>query len=169
MTTCFYSCACFFNMATLTKHSNLRIESYFFIFCVFDFVVEKMIKNAVKTLIQKKHQNIATDGPPNAPKINENPSKRFPKFKQFAKKMIFGGVDFLMIFWVAKKALPRGHSHLWPPTPSPPGLLWGVGGNNITPQFCWLSKLPAASRRSGPGDWMSAEVSQQGDAQPTLG
>ena len=53
----------FFNMATITKHCNLHIESYIFIFCVFAFLLKKLVKNRLKTWIPKKHRKMSPGGP----------------------------------------------------------------------------------------------------------
>ena len=48
----------FLNKATLTKHGILRYESYFFIFCVFDFFsenVEKWLQNSRHIFTLKKY------------------------------------------------------------------------------------------------------------------
>ena len=61
-----------------------------------------MIKNREEKLIPAKHRKRTPGGPPNASKIDEHASRTRPKLKKVAQKMVFGGFDVLMIFWIAK-------------------------------------------------------------------
>ena len=57
---------------------------------------------------------------------------------------------FLPFFRVAKKSKNEGMPISGKSVILAPGLQWGTIGGTIN-QYNWLSKLPAASRRSGPG------------------
>ena len=99
----------FLNMATLTKHCILRYESYFFIFCVFAFFLEKHRKNSSKiqpaffpSKNTKKSSRGARFGSQNGPEL----TSEGPKISKMVQKSSFLTVPFFEHFLRRKKSLP---------------------------------------------------------------
>ena len=107
---CFFSSPprIFSNMATLTKHCILRYESYFFVFWVFYFFFEKSMKKTIENFTCQKSRKMTPGGPQNRSKIVKKRLLNRQKSPKMPKKSIFWGVDFLMIFWMAKKSEKGG-------------------------------------------------------------
>ena len=98
----------FLNMATLTKHCILRYESYFFIFRVLAFFLEKHRKNSSKiqpafftSKNAKKSSRGTRLGSQNGPEL----TSEGPKISKMAQKSSFLTVPFFEHFLRRKKSL----------------------------------------------------------------
>ena len=119
----------FLNMATLTKHCILRYESYFFIFCVFAFFLEKHRKNSSKiqpafftSKNAKKSSRGTRFGSQNGPEL----TSEGPKISKMVQKSSFLTVPFFEHFLRRKKSLP------------PVSAGWGTAGRRTQNLYVYL-------------------------------
>ena len=109
-----------------------------------------MWKNESQIECRKIIEEIAPTGTQNESKTDKKWGGKPCKSRKIAKKRCFWKGGFLKIFWVAKKSKKGGITIIDGWVLLAPGLQWGTIGGTIN-QYNSLSKLPAASRRSGPG------------------
>ena len=79
-------------------------------FSFFEFLIffKKLMKKMAEKFICQKSRKMTPGGSQNRPKILKKWSQNHQKSPKMTKKMIFWGVEFLMIFWVAKKSKKGG-------------------------------------------------------------
>ena len=79
-------------------------------FSFFEFLIffEKSMKKTTENFTCQKSRKITPGGPQNTPKILKKWLQNRQKSRKMPKKLIFWGVDFLMIFWMAKKSKKGG-------------------------------------------------------------
>ena len=131
----------FFNLATLTKHCNLHIETYFFTFSFFHFFIEKMTKNYEKLDSWKNIEKWPHGGP--------QMTLIFGVFfvvlagleKKGPKKYVFWGVDFWWFFGWPKKSFPGVIPGIGFWKIQPQASLGDLGGWERQPK-CWLPNTP---------------------------
>ena len=122
------------------------------------------MKKTTEKFTCQKSRKMIPGGPQKTPKILKKWLQNRQKSRKMPKKLIFWGVDFLMIFGWPKNQ-KRRHSHHRVISSPGPGLHWGTIGGTINQQpMNWLSKLPSARFRSGPRameklkNWSQIEV-----------
>ena len=101
----------FFNLATLTKHRYLRIQTNFFIFSFFIFFIENWLKIDEKMKTRKTRKM--------TPGGIQNDLHFWRLFRLFGgfgkkgtKKYVFWGVDFSWFFGWPKKSFPGVMAHI---------------------------------------------------------
>ena len=79
-------------------------------FSFFEFLIfsEKSMKKTTENFTCQKSRKMTPGGPQNTPKILKKRLQNRQKSRKMPKKLIFWGVDFLMIFWMAKKSKKGG-------------------------------------------------------------
>ena len=78
----------------------------FFEFLFFFF--EKLMKKTIGKFTSQKSRKMTPGGTQNTPKILKKWPQNRQKSRKMPKKLIFWGVDFLMIFWMTKKSKKEG-------------------------------------------------------------
>ena len=79
-----------------------------FHFLSFCFFFQKNVQNWVQNWTQKKIEKNNSTGTQNDPKIDKKSIGKSWKSLKWPKKVVFGRIDFLMIFWVAQKSKKGG-------------------------------------------------------------
>ena len=79
-------------------------------FSFFEFLIffKKLMKKMAEKFICQKSRKMTPGGSQNRPKILKKWSQNRQKSPKMPKKLIFWGVEFSMIFWVAKKSKKGG-------------------------------------------------------------
>ena len=79
-------------------------------FSFFEFLIffKKLMKKMAEKFICQKSRKMTPGGSQNRPKILKKWSQNHQKSPKMPKKLIFWGVEFLMIFWMAKKSKKGG-------------------------------------------------------------
>ena len=79
-------------------------------FSFFEFLIffKKSMKKTTEKFTCQKSRKMTPGGPQNTSKILKKWSQNRQKSRKMPKKLIFRGVDFLMIFWMTKKSKKEG-------------------------------------------------------------
>ena len=86
------------------KKTVFYISKHTFHFFRFLFFFWKNVKKTTENFTSQKSRKMTPGGPQKTPKILKKWSQNRQKSRKMPKKSIFWGIDFLMIFWMAKKS-----------------------------------------------------------------